>query len=206
MVVGTTARVRSLKIYYTIISMTSAHNIVATRGKTRRIGGQKTPRPIACCKQRARIYTSREHPSFYNTRANPRGIPPRRVEKCLSSHLEVCPHSELLERPRIGQSLRDDLAGEMVDNTDEKLGHNGGGSLVSTSTAAVECVLPCCNPEVRPVQSSGVDALFFPLLLKGVCVRVVVLVLLLFFLFGRRMPFGVVGTPKIISACVRQWE
>lgn len=81
--------------------------------------------------------------------------------KTLPSHLEVCPHRELLERPRVGQSLRDDLAGEMVDNTDEKLGHPGGSSFVPTSTVAVECVLPCCNPEMRAVQSSGLLGLAF---------------------------------------------
>ena len=129
----------------------------------------------------------------------PEGTLVTRSRKALSSHLEVCPHGELLERPRIGQSLRDYLAGEMVDNTDEKLGHLGGGSLVFTSTAAVGCALPCRNPEVRSVQFSGVDALFFPLLLEARVVAVCSCFSALVW-FWRRMPFKVIGTPEIISA------
>lgn len=100
--------------------------------------------------------------------STPEGIIVLGSRKALSSHLKVCPHRELLERPRVGQSLRDDLAGEMIDNTDEKLGHLVGDSLVPMSTAAVECVLPCCKPKLRSVQSPGVDALALLLLLEAV--------------------------------------
>lgn len=97
--------------------------------------------------------------AFITAVSTPEGILVLGLRKALSSHLEVCPHRELLERPRVGQSLRDDLAREMIDNTDEKLGHLVGDSLGATSTAAVECALPSCKPKLRSVQSPGVDAL-----------------------------------------------
>lgn len=104
--------------------------------------------------------------AFITAVSTPEGILVLGLRKALSSHLEVCPHRELLERPRVGQSLRDDLAREMIDNTDEKLGHLVGDSLGATSTAAVECTLPCCKPKLRSVQSPGVDALALLLLLE----------------------------------------
>ena len=42
----------------------------------------------------------------------------------LPTHLEVCFHCELLERSRVCQALRDDLAGEVIHDFDQKLSHD----------------------------------------------------------------------------------
>lgn len=40
------------------------------------------------------------------------------------AHLEVRLHRELLERSRVRQALRDDLAGEVINDFDQELSHN----------------------------------------------------------------------------------
>lgn len=40
-----------------------------------------------------------------------------------ASDLLVRPYRELLKRARVGQALGDDLAGEVIDQTNHKLGH-----------------------------------------------------------------------------------
>lgn len=63
-------------------------------------------------------------------------------------HLLVRPYRKLLKRPRVGQALGDDLAGEVVNQTDDKLGHG----FVSAGIRALE--VGKCDFMSPPLQST----------------------------------------------------
>lgn len=133
---------------------------------------QKTPRPNGCCVlQPTSNITSRENPSYTNKQCQR-----QRSRESSGGRRRLCPPLTL-RCVLIANCWNDlELANRFVMISLAKWltirmrnwAILATGFLVLTSTEAVQCVPPCFSPEVRSVQSSGVDTLAL-LLVFGVC-------------------------------------
>lgn len=79
------------------------------------------------------------------------------------THLEVCLHRELLERSRVRQALRDDLAGEVIYEFDQKLSHPTASPLLyscslSLSLSGMAWCWLCRHVSPPPLEGRGLPS------------------------------------------------